>query len=289
MELSQIKMFKVVAEQGSIARASELLHCVPSNITNRIKLLESELDVELFIRTGRGLVISASGAIFLGYANDILAMCDEARRALQPDSPPSGVLKLGAIESSATGRLPALLSKYNAGCPAVRMQLSTGTWPELVTQVVEHRLDGAIIACRVEQADLECMEIYQEALVVIASAAAEGSTGPADPQGQTWFMWPAGCPYRQALEHWMHQNAVSAPITDIASYGTILGCVAAGAGMSLVPEGVFEQFKGIGNIRAHALDGLAPVQNYFISNRKSGVHRARDAFVQLIKEQLHHS
>lgn len=43
MDLSQLKMFKTVAEQGSIARASEILHCVPSNITNRIKLLETEL------------------------------------------------------------------------------------------------------------------------------------------------------------------------------------------------------------------------------------------------------
>ncbi len=47
MDLSQLKMFKTVAEQGSIARASEILHCVPSNITNRIKLLETELGVSL--------------------------------------------------------------------------------------------------------------------------------------------------------------------------------------------------------------------------------------------------
>jgi len=43
MELSQLVMFKKVADRGSIIRASEELHCVPSNITNRIKLLEREL------------------------------------------------------------------------------------------------------------------------------------------------------------------------------------------------------------------------------------------------------
>ena len=67
MELSQLKMFKVIVEQGSIVKASRVLHCVPSNITNRIKLLEQELGVDLFIRKGRGLIISPLGELFLGY------------------------------------------------------------------------------------------------------------------------------------------------------------------------------------------------------------------------------
>lgn len=54
MELAQIRMFKTVVETGSIARAAQVLHCVPSNITARLKSLESELGVELFYRAGRG-------------------------------------------------------------------------------------------------------------------------------------------------------------------------------------------------------------------------------------------
>ena len=97
MELSQLKMFKVIVEQGSIVKASRVLHCVPSNITNRIKLLEQELGVDLFIRKGRGLIISPSGELFLGYVNKILAVCQEARRALDPEAPPAGVLKISCL------------------------------------------------------------------------------------------------------------------------------------------------------------------------------------------------
>ena len=122
MELSQLRMFKTVADQGSIAKASEILHCVPSNITNRMKLLERELGVALFIRKGRGLVITPSGEILLGYASKILAFCQEARRALESSSEPSGILRIGAIESAATGRLPAVLSKFHHDYPAVQMQ-----------------------------------------------------------------------------------------------------------------------------------------------------------------------
>lgn len=55
MELSQLKMFKAVADAGSIVRASEQLHCVSSNITTRIKNLEDELNTQLFLRPGHWL------------------------------------------------------------------------------------------------------------------------------------------------------------------------------------------------------------------------------------------
>lgn len=286
MELSQLTMFKLVAEQGSIIRASELLHCVPSNITNRIKLLEKELGVSLFIRKGRGLVISPSGALFLGYTNKILALCQESRRALAPESAPSGTLRIGAIESAAMGRLPTLLSRFHHHYPAVKMQFSTGAWSQLVTDVADHKLDGAIIAVNSEHPDIEHIEIYKESLVLIASPTIGTITKPQDLNGKNIFMWPEGCPYRQSLERWLNEHRVPITITNIASYGTILGCVSSGAGVSLVPTGVFEQFKRIGNISGYTFSQLTPIQNYFIWNKNTGFHRAKDAFSELLQDEF---
>ena len=50
MDLVQLEIFKAVAEQGSISAAAQLIHRVPSNLTTRIKQLEQDLGVELFIR-----------------------------------------------------------------------------------------------------------------------------------------------------------------------------------------------------------------------------------------------
>ena len=86
MEFSQLKMFKMVADLGSIARAAEQLHCVPSNVTTRIKLLEEELGEKLFIRKGRGLIISPAGVVFLDYTNRILSLCQEAKRRARLNS-----------------------------------------------------------------------------------------------------------------------------------------------------------------------------------------------------------
>jgi DNA-binding transcriptional LysR family regulator len=286
MTLSQLQMFKMVAEQGSIARAAQLLHCVPSNITTRLKLLEEDLGVPLFIKKGRGLIVSPCGLIFLDYANDILSLCQQARQAVAVESVPSGALKIGAIESSATGRLPAILAKYHQQYPQVQMQFSTASWQQLLADVIDHKLDGAIIAVKPQHPLIDSIEIYQEALVLITSATELAIKEPADLAAKNVFMWPPGCPYRQKLEHWLAQDNVSLAITNIASYGTILGCVSGGAGVSLVPRGMFDQFKNTGTIKGYEFGELTPIKNYFISNKNVGPHRARQVFLELLTSEF---
>lgn len=94
MDITQLKMFQTVVECGTMAKASLQLHCVPSNITTRIKQLEEELGAPLFYREGKALKLTPSGEIFLDYCHKILALCDEAKRSIHPDAPPSGPLKL---------------------------------------------------------------------------------------------------------------------------------------------------------------------------------------------------
>ena len=286
MELSQLRMFKAVADLGSIVKASEHLHCVPSNITTRIKNLEEELGEPLFVRKGRGLTLSPAGEIFLEYVNKILSMCQEAKRAITSDGVPTGTLSLGAIESSATSRLPKILSKYHQSYPDVHIEFSTGKWKELETAVVKHELDSAIIAGKSVHPDIQCVEIYQEDILLIAPATFDAIRSPADLIGKNLYMWPVGCPYRKALENWLEMNQVSATITSIASYGTILGCVSSGAGISLVPRGIYEQFKLIGGIKGYRFEQLKPIKNYFLWNKNTGFHKAKEAFLELIQSEL---
>lgn len=288
MELSQLKMFKAVAQTGSIVKASERLHCVPSNITTRLKQLENEFGTQLFIRHGRGLVISPDGITFLRYVDQILGLCDEACDALGPAASPTGPLKIGAIESFATARLPKLLADYHARYPSVDIEFSTGTWPMLIKAVSDLQLDGAIIAVKPDQPDINFLEIYQEALVVVAHASLGRVSCAHDLLHQPIFMWPVGCPYRAALTHWLSLHQVEVQITSIASYATILACVSAGAGITLLPKAVYEQFSGIGNLQCYCFNDLLPIHSYFIWNQRIRHHPARQAWIDLLKASTSH-
>ncbi len=100
-----------------------------------------------------------------------------------------------------------------------------------------HKLDGAIVAVDVERSHLKRTPMYREELLLIASTSLGPLRDISDLQDQTVFMWPQGCPYRAALEHWLLRQGQALPIVSLASYGAIVGCVSAGAGVALVPRG----------------------------------------------------
>src|SRR5215470_7605284 len=100
MDLTDLRIFRSVVQAGGITRAAEQLHRVQSNVTTRIRQLEVELGVALFLREGKRLQVTPAGRVLLDYADRLLALADEARRAVQ-DERPRGQFRLGAMESTA--------------------------------------------------------------------------------------------------------------------------------------------------------------------------------------------
>ncbi len=87
MDLTQLKMFCAVADCGSMARAAQQLHRVPSNLTTRLRQLEEELGGNLFIREKQRLRLSPMGHNFLCYARRILLLSEEALSMTQASQP----------------------------------------------------------------------------------------------------------------------------------------------------------------------------------------------------------
>jgi DNA-binding transcriptional LysR family regulator len=98
MDLSDLRIFAAVVREGGVTRAAERLHRVQSNVTTRVRQLEEELGVDLFLREGKRLRLSPAGQILLPYAERLLALAEEARGAVQ-DPRPRGVFRLGAMEA----------------------------------------------------------------------------------------------------------------------------------------------------------------------------------------------
>ncbi|MBO5392646.1 MAG: LysR family transcriptional regulator, partial [Pseudomonas sp.] len=118
MEFSQLRIFQAVAEEGSITRAAERLHRVPSNLSTRLKQLEEQMGVELFMRERQRLQLSPAGQVLLDYTARLFALHDEALSAVQ-GGVPSGKFTLGTMYSTAAIHLPNLLANYHRTYPAV--------------------------------------------------------------------------------------------------------------------------------------------------------------------------
>jgi len=199
MELADLTVFRTVVRAGGVTRAAEQLHRVQSNVTTRVRKLEEELGVELFVREGRRMQLSASGKVLLEYADRILLLVDEAREALV-DGSPRGVLRLGAMESTAAIRLPLPLSQLHQRFPQLKVELHTGDPQSMLALLVAGQLDAALVAEPVNDARIQTLPIYDEELVLVTSASHPPIGKPRDLQTGTLLAFHPGCPHRLRLE-----------------------------------------------------------------------------------------
>lgn len=255
MELTDLHVFRTVVSAGGITRAAAQLHRVQSNVTTRVRNLEAELDVALFLREGRRLQLTAAGRVLLDYAERILALAREAKEALQ-STVVHGTLRLGAMESTAAVRLPAPLAALHARYPRLAVELHTGHPGEMLAQVLQGTLDAALVAEPVADARLETRPVYLEDMVLVAGAAHPPIRAPKDVQARTLLAFHPGCPHRMRLEAWFARGRVTPDrIVEMSSYHALLGCALAGMGVALMPKSVVDAYAERARLSVHPLTG----------------------------------
>jgi len=259
MDLSDLTIFRMVVAEGGITRAAEKLHRVQSNITTRIRQLEEDLGVSLFIREGKRLHVSPAGQVLLGYADRLLDIAQEARDAVQ-DSRPRGRFSLGAMESAAAVRLPGPLSLYHRRYPEVKLELRTGNPSKLSAALLRGELDAALVTEPVVEGPFDKAALYEEELVIVAAAGHPPiRSGHSDGKRYTMLAFEPGCPHRKRLEDWFaRRDEMPERIIEMSSHHAMLGCAAAGMGISLLPLSVLDTFPEKRRLSIHK---LAPGEN----------------------------
>ena len=252
MELSDLNIFRTVVEAGGVTRAAERLHRVQSNVTTRIRQLEDELGTALFIREGKRLHLSPAGRTLLDYADRLLGIAREAEDALK-DGRPRGLLRLGAMESTAAVRLPAALSLYQQRYPEVTLELRTGHTQRMSAAVLAGEVDAALIGEPVAAQPFEKVPIYEEELVIVGPRGQAPILNAADAARCPLLVFEHGCPHRRRLEDWLaREEQMPSRLIEITSYHTMLGCAVIGMGIALLPKSVLGTFPEAKRLSLHA-------------------------------------
>lgn len=283
MDLTALKIFKTVVEQGGITRAAAALHRVQSNVTTRVKQLENKLGARLFYRQGRKLVLSAEGKVLLEYAERLLSLSSEAQAALKGQTP-HGVLKIGALESTAATRLPPVLARYHRDYPAVRLELTTGTSGALADKVVREELDAAFVAEPFPARNLQALHVFSEELVLITPRDHPRVASPRDLGSRTVLAFPTGCSYRRRLEAWLGRSSVVAErVMEYGSYHAIVACTAAGGGIAVVPKSVLRATGMEAQVAVHPLPAKIAQAKTMLVWRRGHQSGALDALREHLK------
>ena len=281
MDAADLRVFEAVARLGGMSRAAGELNTVQSNVTQRIRQLEAELAAPLFQRHARGVALTPAGRRLLPYATRVAQLLAEARRAVADDGAPKGPLTLGSLETTAALRLAPVLAAYAASYPEVDLALMTGTSAELVELVLDHRVEGAFVCGPVQHPELAEEVMFREELVLVTQRSPLGLEALLAARDLKLVVLRAGCSYRQRLEEILaRRGVVGLRRLEFGTIDGILGCAAAGLGVTLLPRSIAAGAWREGRVSLHALPPEeAEVETLFIRRTDAFASSALDAFL----------
>ncbi|APE45664.1 hypothetical protein BOO69_19080 (plasmid) [Sulfitobacter alexandrii] len=267
MNLRQIRHFVIVAEELHFARAAARLNMTQPPLSMSIRKLERSIGVALFDRSAKRVALTPAGAIWLEYARRLLAEAEAmpqiARRAARGET---GVLRLSFVSIASFTLLPDLVCRYRRALPDVRVELREATSDVQLEGLRKGEIDAGIVIGPTGHfgGGLAHRPLLQEPLVAAVPAAwpvaRHEDVDFAALADAPLILFPrhfapsyhdavAACYAGQGRSMRIHQEAIQIP--------TILGLVAAGMGMSLVPRSMLGMERS--GVRYLSLKGTAPL------------------------------
>src|SRR5581483_11775230 len=147
MEVRQLQIFRVLAEELNFTRTAQRVNTVQSNVTAQIKALEEELGAPLFDRLGRRVTLTDAGRRFQPFAEQALVAMEQGQRAIRHGSEPSGPLRISAPESILTYRLPPVLRVFRRRFPNVEVTFVPGAGASYLAELESGKLDLVLTMC----------------------------------------------------------------------------------------------------------------------------------------------
>ncbi|TPJ23607.1 LysR family transcriptional regulator [Mesorhizobium sp. B2-7-2] len=239
-----LKTFLAVARTRNVTRAAREVNLAQSSVSDQIQALETELGASLFTRSRQGLTLTPAGEALKPYAEDLLALADEARAAIDATSAEAGGgLSIGALETIAAARLAPWLAGFRADHPGIDIKLRIAGSGELLRRLGDGEID--VVFC-FEQSNAGEPDprfarrlVAAEPLALIAPPGDNRADVDLVALAEKQFVaTETGCVYRAMVDKAFAEAGLGNPnlAAEAGSIDAIAGLVAAGAGFGLVPR-----------------------------------------------------
>ena len=171
VNLTQLKAFQAVANNGSITKAAQLLHVSQPSVSKHLKNLEKDYGVKLFERNRGAPELTDAGSALLRHANAILVHLDEAKKELR--SPKSlnqaDPLKIAGSYAASALLLPSLLVNFKNKHRDTPVKLRTGTTREVKSMLLNSTVEIALLNELPVNPEFASEPFRKEKLVVFAA------------------------------------------------------------------------------------------------------------------------
>jgi LysR family hydrogen peroxide-inducible transcriptional activator len=250
MEIQQLRYVCAVADTGNFSRAAERCQVAQPSLSQQVLKLEEDLGAKLFDRLGRSVRVTEAGRAFIPRARAILEQMDEARSSVAANHADlRGSVAVGVIPTVAPYLMPAYTAAFAKKYPDAKVRIVEDTTSVLVEGLRDLSIDVAILALPLRHKDLELFSIRIEPLFAVLKRdhprASAKSLALKDLRGEWFVMLRDGHCFRDLSMGACKRARVTPNIVfESGQFSSLLGMVAAGIGVSLIPEMAIDRNVG---------------------------------------------
>lgn len=246
MNLQRLRYFLAVADELHFGRAAERLHMAQPPLSQQIRLLETELGVQLFDRTTRRVSLTAAGSVLRSAAERVVVAADSAERVMEEfRSGEGGLLRLAFVDSASFEVMPRYLRAFRQQWPKVQHDLQIMSSANQVEALLAGEIDLGISRTAPVNDRILASTFLDEPLYLAVGPdhRLAGKTRVAISKLDVSSLIGFDRRLSPTLHDQLQQLFAKAeshydPEIEATEYTTILGLVSSGEGSAVVPNGV---------------------------------------------------
>jgi LysR family hydrogen peroxide-inducible transcriptional activator len=255
MQIHQLRYFCAVAKTGSFTRAAQQERIAQPSLSQQVRKLEDELGARLFDRLGRAVRLTQLGETFLPRAEAILRQLSDATVEIQEMAGAErGKLVVGSIPTIAPYFLPQYLSSFSRQFPDIQVSVIEEVTTDLLDHLNKGVIDLALLALPAPSTHGVCQELFREPLYLVVPQdhhlARRRAAYLKQIENDPFLLLKEGHCFREnTLQACGRAKLQPNVVFESGQFATILAMVAAGNGVSVVPEMAIEPRAGCAFVR----------------------------------------
>ncbi len=289
LTLRQLRYFQALAQHGHFGRAADACAISQPALSMQIRDLEETLGTELFERGARHVRLTAFGEAMAGRVRDILRAVDDLGELVRASGQDLvGRLRIGVIPTVAPYLLPTMighLQRHNAG---IDIQVRESLTERLLQELADGRLDAALVALPVSDPALAEVPLFAETFVLVRPAADAGKPAPDRErlrEMRLLLLEEGHCFRDQALSFCNMGTTAPRDLLYGSSLSTLVQMVAAGLGVTLIPEIAVAVEARSAAVSIARFEGLQPTRTIaMVWRRASPLHEKLMRISRIVRE-----
>jgi DNA-binding transcriptional LysR family regulator len=297
MELRHLRYFVAVAEELSFTRAAERLHIGQPPLSHQIQQLEAEVGAQLLERSKRWVRLTEAGKLFLDDARRVLALSEQAMQtARRAERGEAGELRVGfTFSTPLTPLFAAVINRYRQQYPGVQLTLQEMSTVGQIEALAARELDLGLV--RPPELTLpesvELTILRRDPLVMVLPIrhplAQKKTIAIHDLKGEPLVMYPesAGTGIHPQINRLCREAGFKPTIAmEAGEASTIIGLVAAGCGVSVLPSS-FDIIR-MSEVCYRPLADAEATTALYLAKRKDVISPLIAAFVEVATDAARH-